>query len=352
LFPHNLIARVNFAHGLFDLGRPDEAAGYWREITRDLPSGAFYSSLMMSYVVAGRLDEAKAVFDEAEARKLDVAALHGDRELLAFLQRDNAALTEQWEWVAQHPKYADLTLGKTRGQMYYGQFGAARRLTEDAIKQIKASEPNLVLGVYGAEALQQAVVGNVVDARQAEEKAFARPQQEFGQSTLALASALTGDSAQAQKLADSLDQKSPRDTLVQNYYLPAIRAAIHLHANDAAGAIEILRPALKYDFAYPEGGPNSLYPAYIRGLAYLRLGDGHSAAVEFQKLIDHPCIIGRDVDGAMALLQMARAQKMAGDKAASRNYYAQFLTLWKDADSDILAYRDAKAEYARLTSSH
>jgi tetratricopeptide (TPR) repeat protein len=236
--------------------------------------------------------------------------------------------------------------------MYYGQFGAARRLTEDAIKQIKASEPNLVLGVYGAEALQQAVVGNVVDARQAEEKAFARPQQEFGQSTLALASALTGDSAQAQKLTDSLDQKSRRDTLVQNYYLPAIRAALHLHANDAAGAIEILRPALKYDFAYPEDGFNSLYPAYIRGLAYLRLGDGHSAAVEFQKLIDHPCIIGRDVDGAMALLQMARAQKMSGDNVAARKYYEQFLTLWKDADSDIPAYREAKAEYARLTSSH
>jgi hypothetical protein len=52
----------------------------------------------------------------------------------------------------------------------------------------------------------------------------------------------------------------------------------------------------------------------------------------------------------MSLLQMARAQKMCGDNAAARKYYEQFLTLWKDADPDIPAYLEAKAEYARLSS--
>jgi hypothetical protein len=39
---------------------------------------------------------------------------------------------------------------------------------------------------------------------------------------------------------------------------------------------------------------------------------------------------------------------MTGDKAAARNSYETFLTLWKDADSDIPAVKQAKAEYAKL----
>ena len=45
---------------------------------------------------------------------------------------------------------------------------------------------------------------------------------------------------------------------------------------------------------------------------------------------------------------MARAQAMMGDKEAARKSYQEFLALWKDADSDIPIYRQAKAEYARL----
>jgi hypothetical protein len=39
---------------------------------------------------------------------------------------------------------------------------------------------------------------------------------------------------------------------------------------------------------------------------------------------------------------------MAGDEAAARKSYEDFLTLWKDADTDIPIYREAKAEYAKL----
>jgi len=73
--------------------------------------------------------------------------------------------------------------------------------------------------------------------------------------------------------------------------------------------------------------------------------------VEFQKMLDHPGLIERDVDGALALLQMARAEKTAGDSAAARKYYEQFLVLWKDADPEIPAYREAKKEHAKLLTS-
>jgi hypothetical protein len=40
-----------------------------------------------------------------------------------------------------------------------------------------------------------------------------------------------------------------------------------------------------------------------------------------------------------------------GDQVAARKSYEDFLTLWKDADSDIPVYQQAKTEYAKLRTS-
>ncbi len=93
---------------------------------------------------------------------------------------------------------------------------------------------------------------------------------------------------------------------------------------------------------------NGLHPAYIRGLAYLQLGEGRLAAAEFQKLVDHRGLVASDVIGALAYLQMARAQKMMGDEGSAREWYEEFLTIWKDADPDIPILKQAKAEFAKL----
>jgi hypothetical protein len=84
--------------------------------------------------------------------------------------------------------------------------------------------------------------------------------------------------------------------VVQNYLLPAIQAAIKIHPKDPAGAIRILGRTKKYEFALSES-VNDLYPAYIRGLAYLQMGQGSLAKREFQKLLDHPGFIGHNVIG-------------------------------------------------------
>jgi hypothetical protein len=78
------------------------------------------------------------------------------------------------------------------------------------------------------------------------------------------------------------------------------------------------------------------------------MGEGRLASSEFQMLLDHRGIVGEDVTGALAHLQVARAQKMMSDQAAARKSYEDFLKLWKEADSDIPIYQQAKAEYARL----
>jgi tetratricopeptide (TPR) repeat protein len=136
------------------------------------------------------------------------------------------------------------------------------------------------------------------------------------------------------------------DIIVQRYLVPTVRAAIKLQNHDPDAAIDLLRGTVQYDLAFTRSF-DYLYPAYIRGLAYLESGDGRSAADEFQKLIDNPGLCWAYITGPLARLQLGRAQKMSGDDALARKSYEGFLSLWKDADPDIPIYQQAKAEYAR-----
>jgi len=196
-------------------------------------------------------------------------------------------------------------------------------------------------------ALEDAEVGKEAQARRTESKATRTPLDRNSNIVVALALARSGGTEQAGKLADEVSAERPEDTLVQHYFIPTVRAAIKLRHHDPAAAIDLLRDTAKYDLAFT-GLWDYVYPAYLRGLAFLELGDGRSAAVQFQKLIDNPGLTVRHVIGPLAWLQLGRAQKMTGDEPAARNSYKTFLDLWKNADPDIPIYQQAKAEYAKL----
>ena len=139
---------------------------------------------------------------------------------------------------------------------------------------------------------------------------------------------------------------------MQFEYLPTLRALFALSHKAPLDAIERLQTALPYDLAMPGtaffakfGG---LYPAYVRGQAYLQAGRGREAAAEFQKVLDHRGIVLADPIGALAHLQLGRAYVVSGDMTKAKSAYQDFLTLWKDADPDIPVLKQARAEYARL----
>jgi tetratricopeptide (TPR) repeat protein len=193
--------------------------------------------------------------------------------------------------------------------------------------------------------------GNATRARESAQKALAANPEGPMKPLLVLVLARAADVHQARELADSIGRKSPASTLVQNYQLPTIRAAMELNAGRAKEAIEILKVSAPYELADPAALSDpfgGLYPCYIRGLAYVKLGEGKRAAAEFQKLVGHPGLGLGIPTGPLSYLQLSRAQAMMGDTAAARKSYQDFLTLWKDADPDIPIYKEAKAEYAKL----
>jgi len=60
----------------------------------------------------------------------------------------------------------------------------------------------------------------------------------------------------------------------------------------------------------PFGNSTCLYPAYVRGKAYLAAGQGNAAAAEFQKILDHSGIVWNCWTGAFAHLGVARANAL------------------------------------------
>jgi hypothetical protein len=150
-----------------------------------------------------------------------------------------------------------------------------------------------------------------------------------------------------------LEKRFPEDTPVQFEYLPTLHALFGLAHRKPLDAVERLQTALPYDFALPGtaffakfGG---LYPAYVRGEAYLEAHHGREAAAEFQKVLDHRGIIFADPVGALAHLQLGRALVLLGEKDKARSAFQDFFTLWKDADPEIPVLKRARAEYAQLS---
>jgi eukaryotic-like serine/threonine-protein kinase len=97
----------------------------------------------------------------------------------------------------------------------------------------------------------------------------------------ALAFALCGEAMQAQPLVDELRKRYPEDTLINELWLPVIRAALELRRGGATQCIERLQAASRYEAAA------EFWPQHLRGQAYLKLRRNTEAAAEFQKILDH-----------------------------------------------------------------
>jgi tetratricopeptide (TPR) repeat protein len=195
-------------------------------------------------------------------------------------------------------------------------------------------------------ALREAEVGNKVQARAIASDALEMSRGRDVELQIALALARAGQSAQAEQIAAKLDTEYPRSTMVQNYWLPTIRAAIELQNKNANKAIELLEETIPYELG--EGLQGHMYPTYLRGEAYLMLGRGDQAAGEFQKILEHRGVVVNFVIGSLARLQLARAAAMSGDTASARKQYEDFLGLWKGADADLHVLSTAQTEYKRL----
>jgi eukaryotic-like serine/threonine-protein kinase len=345
IFPRDPFAHANLREAFLHLGQPGRAADEAAEVARLRPSAYYFGSAIQSIRYASRFSEAKSWLANADALKFDNLLIRRERLIVAFATSDRDNVEKILKDEEQGKYREDFLHEHSLIEIQQGRFHSAESL------RLQASGPTSKAGKDDwwvlLSALEDAEAGKDMEARRYENKAAGNPVDRNSKMALALAFARSGRTEEAGKLADEVSPERPEDTLVQHYFIPTIRAAIKLQQHDPAAAIELLRGTAKYELAFT-GLFDYVYPAYIRGLAYLDLGDGRSAAAQFQKLIDNPGITVRYVTGPLAWLQLGRAQKMMGDEAAARKSYETFLDLWKNADADIPIYQQAKAEYAKL----
>jgi eukaryotic-like serine/threonine-protein kinase len=347
LFPRDVIAHTNLRAAFVYLGQPDRAADEAAEVARLRPSAYYFGSAIQSIRFASRFNDAKSWIAKADSLKFDNSLIRRERLIVAFAtgERDSVEKILKDE---ERGKYREEFLHEqSLIEAQRGHLDFAARLRHQAFEQ--NPKPGNDDWWVVLSALEYAEVGKEVQARRYQSEAAARKMELNNKIALALALARSGRTEQAGDLAAQISAEKPEGTLEQHYFLPTIRAAIKLQEHDPAGAIDLLRDGAKYDLAFTASF-EYLYPAYIRGLAYMGLGDGHAAAGEFQKLIDHPGFMVRHVTGPLAWLQLGRAQKMMGDEAAARKSYETFLNLWKNADPGMPIYLQAKTEYARLAN--
>jgi tetratricopeptide (TPR) repeat protein len=312
-----------------------------------------YLNAAACHMYLDQLDEAAAALQRAADRKVSGPDFPRWHFHLAFLRGDDAAMEREFARAQGDAPEPELSHLKALALARSGQLeraGSLARRAVDLSEKIREHERAAVFQT--AAAVWHALMGNAAEARRAAAIALERSTGRDVTYAAAFALALTGELSRSQALLKDLEARFPQDTTVNISYLPALRGLIALQQGKPAEALQKLEPALSNEFALPGtaffASFGSLYPAYVRGQTYLAAKKPADAAVEFRKIISRRGLVMEDPIDAIARLQLARALAGSGDTARARVAYQDFLTLWKQADTDVPILKQAQKEAAKL----
>jgi eukaryotic-like serine/threonine-protein kinase len=343
-YPRDSIPYNNISAIYNILGQFENALDNARQsVQLDPDSATGYANVAQAYTGLNRLDEAKAILNQALDRKLNPLGNHLQLAAIAWVQNDIAEMEKHLEAAKQLPA-GDMTVSGTRSAIAAsrGQIKVARDFGQKSREAAERLGLKEVAGnEYSQEALMEAAVLNKSRALEDAVQSVKISQAPTPVLVSALAMSAAGDEKKAEDLATGLAQKRPYDTFVQFVGAPVVRAQLQLNHNNSAKAIDLLDNAMVYARA-------NTTVLYFRGNAYLKAGRGADAVQAFQRMIEVKGFAGIDPLMPLANLGLARAYALAGDKARSRVAYQDFFGLWKDADSDLPLLREAKAEYAKV----
>ena len=351
-YPRDEIPPTNLGAMYVTLGNYEKSLVGSQEAFRIDPSGLNYTNLISDFIALNRFDEARALAEEAQAKKLDSGYLRLTMYQLAFFKNDAAEMAQQVSWSANKPGVEDALLAmEADTAAYSGQLRKAEEFSRQAAASAERADEKETAAFYEAQAaMREALFGNAAEARKRAEAVLGHSKGHDVQFLAALAFAFTGDTAKGEALSNDLSKRYPDDTIVKFIYLPAIRAQLALVHHDSSKAIDGLQSAAPYELGQGGNGAviPALYPVYVRAEAYRLANQGKEAAAEYQKILDHRGVVVNGPIGALAHLGLGRAFALKGDTAKARTAYQDFLALWKDADPDIPVLKEAKAEYAKL----
>lgn len=348
-YPSHVVALVNLADSYERIGQSEKAVEVAHGAMRlDSNNAIAYMNLAESLLSLGRLEEFKEVCDKAKAKKLDGDYFHILPYMVAFIEGDQEEMVRHLAWFnGRQDEYLALDLLAATAA-FKGQWRKAQEYSRKSVDQAVRGGAREVAAQFAAEQGIRIAFwrsgrglpepgGPQLSAvlRTQVNKALSFERSAVALSLSAIALAVGGLSEEANSLIGELRESRPKDTLINELWIPTVRAAMELQNKRPKDAIEVLEPAVRFE---REG---YFYQRYLRAFAFEGLGYEDDALREFTKILDNRT--DAVLSSLYPLAQLGKA-RILKDKAE----YEKFFELWKDADDDMPAMVAAKREYSEL----
>src|SRR5205809_841499 len=295
-----------------------------------------------------RIPEAERYLKEAlEQGGGDDTNYHGNI-LLHDFQAGHPDWEKETQWATTRPAGFMVEILAGNVNFFAGKIHAADQQWEHAAQRAEQQHlPDAARTLYALKPVHDALVSDCAAARTAAHRGLALDRSAATVPDAALALALCGEAGPALQEAEHLASVVPTNTLVNDVYLPQVRAAIAMMEHRPERVSGLLASAGSYM-------PVSKAPQLL-GRASLEMGQWQQAVTDLQPGVRYrdlalqkgPVGTAQAPDYALCLLGTARAQSHF-DKAAANRSYQQLLDIWKNADSDFIPLQEAKRELAAL----
>jgi DNA-binding winged helix-turn-helix (wHTH) protein/tetratricopeptide (TPR) repeat protein len=278
MYPGSVIPPTNMAGLLAGmLGHYDAAATHAREAVRLAPGSSIaHRNLVLAYLGAGRISDARQAIAEAARRGADDQLMHHLMLNMALLDGDRPALEREVQWAGRAPMTAlDALRLRAAAAMGGGRLAEGRRLFSQARASAAEVRPgNGIADVRLEEAEAEALLGDQRAARVAVEAALAADAHPAMQVASAVTLALIGDRARAGAILDGLARQGIPDPGELVVSLPLARALVEAMGGHSDTAAAILQPITRF----VRGCDFRLVPLGVVALVEMRAGRPSPAA--------------------------------------------------------------------------
>ena len=345
---------------------------------------AAWNNLASAYQTAGDFEQAAAGFEKTwEIARWDNVAANNAAGTLFTIDRieegqhylkealdqsggndvfyhQNAMLMEfmtgklDWDkhlqWGTNRPD--GFTLQGTSATMYMHlgkMHDADQQWTQGAQRAEQQHLTDAAGGMYAIKAVHDALVSNCAAARESAHHGLALDHSAATAPDAALALALCGEGGPALSAIERLATEQPANSLVNDIYLPEVKAVNALMQHHPEQVSTLLTSAAPYLLVTKT--------PQLLGRASLDTKHAQQAVTDFEPGIRYRGLglsegatgANQAPDYALCLLGTARAQTQFDRAAASRSYQ-QLLDIWKGADADFIPAQEARREMAALNA--
>ncbi len=259
--------------------------------------------------------------------------------------------TKHVDWAASRPDGFNVEAVAAMPYMFLGRMHDAEKIWEHAAQRAEQQHfADAAGGFLASKALHEALVSNCPEARTSAHRALALDHSIATAPDAAFALALCGEAAAGLKEVERLAAESPTNTVVNDIYLPEVKAAAALAAHHPEQVSALMNSAAPYvlvskapqllgrasmEMKNPQQAVSDFAPGLrYRGVSLEESSSGNAQAPDY----------------ILCLLGTARAQAQF-DKPAAIKTYTQLLDIWKNADADFIPAQEAKRELAAMNAS-